>query len=389
MRIALIATSRTSKLYPISLLKIGAYLKDQGHEVELFDRSLPAEGKFDEAWLSTLFTFEIPDVRGYIAEAKKRGMKVKIGGISASLMPESFRGEDIHIGMFPEAEKFLPDYSLLKKSYDYSIAWTSRGCIRKCDFCIVPKIEGKIKDVTNWEDTLNPDPAAIEILFFDNNWTAKPFKAKQRDKEVIQSMVDSGRIKKIDFNQGIDARLINEKTADIIEGMPFKFIRFAYDDISSTDEVKAAITLCAERGHREFRLYLLYNFMDLPVEFYQRIKIMQQLREDLTARLGRNIIIETFPMRYAPILSEGRGRQFTGRYWTTQQKKNIMSIMGGNYIHGMINTVNMEEFKYDWGQDEARFLKLISYPKLRDYIQRRKGNKRLQRVKKQPVNQER
>jgi len=381
MRIALIATSKTTKLYPIALLKLGAYLKDQGHECKVFNKGLPEAGEYDEAWLSTLFTFEIPDVRGYIVEAKKRGMKVKLGGIASSLMPKSFPGEDIHIGLYDEAEKYYPDYSLLDGVHDYSIAWTSRGCIRKCPFCIVPKIEGMIYDIPDWEKTLNPNPEAKRLLFFDNNWTAKSMATKKRDKEKILKLVDEGRITKIDFNQGIDARLMNEKTADIMEGMPFELVRFAFDDISSAESVKKAITLCAERGHRVFRSYMLYNFEDKPVDFYRRIVIMRELADKIKKNTGLKITNEVFPMRYAPILTENKGRGYIGKYWTDIQKKNIMKIMGCTSPAGMINTTTMQELLYDWGDSEEKFLKMLSYPNINEYASRRAANKRLERFK--------
>lgn len=64
MRIALIDGTKKHTYYPVGLLRIGAYLKDIGHEVELFYKDLPSQNNtFDEYWISAIFTFEIAHVK--------------------------------------------------------------------------------------------------------------------------------------------------------------------------------------------------------------------------------------------------------------------------------------------------------------------------------------
>jgi len=55
---------------------------------------------------------------------------------------------------------------------DSGIGFISRGCIRSCSFCDVPKKEGALHRVANIADLLNP--ASKNLILLDNNLTANP-----------------------------------------------------------------------------------------------------------------------------------------------------------------------------------------------------------------------
>ena len=106
MRIALIDGTKKHTYYPVGLLRIGAYLKDIGHEVKLFYKDLPSQNDtFDEYWISAIFTFEIAHVKKLIRYFSQKG-KVRVGGISPTIMPEAFKNEpcELSIGRMTEAE---------------------------------------------------------------------------------------------------------------------------------------------------------------------------------------------------------------------------------------------------------------------------------------------
>lgn len=381
MRIGLIQTSRTTKIYSVALLKIGTYLKLQGHTCKMYDKRLPKVGECEEVWLTTVFTFEIPEVLGYIKEAHKRGFKVRVGGVAASLMPQYFNPEELHIGLINDAGQCKPDYSLLGNDVDYSIAWTSRGCIRKCSFCVVPKIEGNLKNVPHWEDTLNYK--ANRILFFDNNWTAKGYMSKKQDVTIIKELIKEKQIKEIDFNQGFDTRLMTPKIADLLIDIPLRPVRFAYDDIETSEEIHNGITLMAERGHRDFRLYMLYNYQDTPDDFYNRMVDMQELADKL------KVAIALFPMRYRPILTIDKNVNYTGKHWTLQQRKGIVTMLSRGTNTGFISSSSIEHLRSIWGEDVNKFKKTLTYPDLERLMKMRRANLRItRRARKQPVKQE-
>ena len=115
MKIALVDANPKSKLYNVGLLKIGAWRKSLGDKCKLFVNKLPRSGEFDEIWISTIFTFNIPH---HIKLAKKAQFlcnRVLVGGIACSLLPEHFNGIEIHKGLLTQVELYSPDYSLLNK----------------------------------------------------------------------------------------------------------------------------------------------------------------------------------------------------------------------------------------------------------------------------------
>ena len=99
----------------------------------------------------------------------------------------------------------------------------------------------------------------------------------------------------VDFNQGMDARLLTEEKMKILSALPIKPFRIAYDNIKYTDIYTKAIKLAARYGVEEFSNYLCIISMINPLNFYNRLKI----NIDLAAELS--VHIYSFPMKYEPI----------------------------------------------------------------------------------------
>jgi len=439
MRIALVDGSPKVTLYPLPLLKLGAWRKSMGDDCELFSCQLPAAGDFDEIWITTRFTYDIPFAVGMVREAKKRAKRVWVGGISATLLPEHFEreGVEVHGGLLPEAEEFAPDYSLLDEIPKYSISHTSRGCVRRCKFCMVHRLEPEFYHRPDWERDLYP--TAKKLLFYDNNWTAKKRADQEEDVAKLQQLVKNGQITTIDFNQGMDASLMTEDLADLMQGLPIKPIRFAFDGMYQDGHYQRAVEMMAARGFRSFMTYVLYNFRDTPQDFYYRLRESVRLTEELSAER------DSFPMRYQPILEADQGREFVGKHWTGKKKKGFMSILSSQSMSGQISAhgavvvksfpmryqpildvdsrrdyvgehwtdegkrnfrvmlsshsgsqaggglvcalgggegmTPMQEFEYWFGKDADEFDRLLSYPKVRELMRRKKGALRMLRAR--------
>lgn len=207
-------------------------------------------------------------------------------------MPEHARLSGVHPnrilkGVFCEAEDLLPDYSLVpewNKKSGASIVFSSRGCIRTCPFCAVPALEGKI---SSSKPTIKHLvwPGHKRIIFFDNNFFAGPYWEKILDDvEELQLRVD--------FNQGIDARLISRRIAKRISRLSLdKVIRISYDYHGMGPHVKKAIELLKSEGisGKSILVYALYNFTDDPQNFYDRMKDI----------LSWGAVC--YPMRYEPL----------------------------------------------------------------------------------------
>jgi len=100
-------------------------------------------------------------------------------------------GWDYKIKLPDEIDKIIPKIN---------IGFTTRGCIRKCTFCFVPKMEGQIRAVAKVHDIW--DGLSKELLLLDNNIIALP-------KHFVETCgaIRDAKIR-VDFNQGLDLRLL-------------------------------------------------------------------------------------------------------------------------------------------------------------------------------------
>jgi hypothetical protein len=198
-----------------------------------------------------------------------------LGGLYATLMPEhaalsGIRPDHIFKGVFHAAEDLLPDYSLVpewNREVGGSIVFSSRGCIRSCPYCAVPRMEGSLNSVKFSIKHLIW-PGHRKVIFFDNNFLASPGWKKVLD-EVEELDL------RVDFNQGLDARLITEEVAKRISNLKIdRLVRISYDYIQMRPYVKKAIELLKSHGikGRNILVYALYNFTDDPQDLFIRIK---------------------------------------------------------------------------------------------------------------------
>jgi hypothetical protein len=282
---------------PLGLLKLSTYQKKLGNTTELvWGTSQQIEIEPDIIYVTSLFTWAWEPVWEAIRyySMKFPSAELWLGGLYASLMPEhaalsGVKPEHIFRGIHPQAEFELPDYDLVpewNEKESASIVFASRGCIRSCVFCGVPKIEGKLcLERNSIKEQIWPQHK--RLIFFDNNLLA----SKNRDKVFCQ-IKETGLA--VDFNQGLDARLINDKLAkDIAELKIDRFVRIAYDTAEVGPSVKKAIELLKANGidGRNILVYLLYNFVDTPQDFFERLKTVLTL-----GAVG-------YPMRFQPVYS--------------------------------------------------------------------------------------
>ena len=109
-----------------------------------------------------------------IKNGKNRYKKaeIKVGGICASLLSKQIiekTGITPHMGIWKEVDDLKLDYNLFP-DINYSISYTTRGCVRKCGFCMVPKLEPDYEELKDWERMINPEKELIS--FWDNNFLA-------------------------------------------------------------------------------------------------------------------------------------------------------------------------------------------------------------------------
>lgn len=232
-----------SKLPNLALHKIAMWHKGQGDDVlwgspiELYNT--------DKAYASCIFDWN----RGKVDNLLGIFPQLNIGGT----------GWDLVTNLPLEIEAMKP-----KLNYGF----TTRGCIRKCKFCVVPQKEGYIKVVGDLLDIW--DGKAKKVVVMDNNILALP----EQFEKVCQQAIDNHI--KLDFNQGLDHRLITPTIAKTMAKVSHAEYHLAYDHPSYEPTVERAINLLREVGINRCTWYVLVGFDTTPEEDLARLNYLRE-----------------------------------------------------------------------------------------------------------------
>lgn len=231
------------KITNLALMKISTYYKAHGEQVEF----VKPEKKYDKVYCSVLYSWN----KEKAARLRHVYQNIEFGGT----------GWDMHIKLPTEIEACRPDYDLytvddilprirggiatkkskIKKAeqiINAGIGFTSRGCIRKCGFCVVPKKEGMLHHVAEISDLLNPRSNVLILL--DNNITADPDCI-----DKLHEIRDRGLV--VDITQGIDVRLMTPEIAKALSEIKLlRSLHYAWDLMEFESQVIRGIKILAQ-----------------------------------------------------------------------------------------------------------------------------------------------
>lgn len=273
MRIALIDVDNYEKLdkcFPnLVLMKISAWHKQKGDTVEWYDPLLG--GYYDKCYMSKVFSFT-PDYPYFVnaGEIEQGGSGYCISLVDGKEVYDKERDKNLAY----EIEHIYPDYSLYGIT-DTAYGYMSRGCPRKCDFCIIKDKPSdgacarKIADLNEWWC------GQKYISLYDPNTLACP-----EWKQILQQLIDSKAY--VDFNQGVDIRLMTDEKAEMLSRIKIKSIHFAFDRFQDWDIVAPKLKIYAERvGYKYCRskvqVYVLCNFDTTMEQNLKRIYYIRSL----------------------------------------------------------------------------------------------------------------
>ncbi len=434
--------------------------------------------RFDRVCVTTLFTFYWQITIDTINFAKRLCKPVEtslstevslrpvmVGGIMSTMLPKEveeateitpYRGLLDRTGLVDADSKEiideLPlDYSILEEiDYVYPannayFAYMTRGCVNKCRFCAVPRLEPNYRDYIGLrkqiEETDRRFGAQKDLLLLDNNVLASkryneiideikacgfakgdkvkpppPYlvaiqnlkdnynnrayirktiklydelanKLSESEKAVFETRRKEARLlhpytatrdaildfdsfarplfeqmnrtrpraRIVDFNQGIDSRLVNDENMKKLAEVDIQPLRIAFDHWNLRNVYERAVRTAVRNGITKLSNYLLYNFEDKPEELYLRLRMNVDLSEEL------NVSIYSFPMKYHPLNDPAffMNRNFIGRHWNRKFIRAIQAIL--NSTKGKVGR-GVEFFEGAFGKDLDNFHRLLWTP---------------------------
>jgi len=240
MRIGLIQLDGTMK--NIALEKIKMYYSQQKIPVSYIT---PIEARFyDRVFCSSIFTHTD---KSYI------NPDWSCGGT----------GFEIYSKLPPPIERMKPKIN---------IGFTTRGCIRKCPFCVVPEKEGKIKVTGDILDIW--DGKSKDVVLLDNNILAIPSHF-----EFIYHQLKQYKIR-VDFNQGLDIRLLTDKICCMLKFLSHKEYHFAFDQMKDEKKVRQGIKLLKKHGINRSIFYILVKYNTTFEEDLYRAELLKSLNQN-------------------------------------------------------------------------------------------------------------
>jgi len=263
----------------------------------------------ETAFVSVPFTWELPKAYQRCIMLAAEGYHVRAGGPAVSLMPD-YLADVAEIGGEVDA---LPHHNP-------NATFTSRGCIRKCQFCAVPRIEGKLRELDDW---------AVRPIVCDNNIIAC---SRAHFDDVIDKLKP---LRNVDFNQGLDTRLLTEYHAERLAELHLPIVRIAWDTISYERFVMRAIDRLTNAGisPRRVRAYVLIACEDTPEDALYRLETLRQRG------------INSFLMRYQPLDTLKRDA-YIGPHWDATTLISFKRYWGRPHISP--KWIHFNDFDENW-----------------------------------------
>lgn len=232
----------------LALEKLRIYHQQKGDYVENYWE--PGDHTYDTVYCSSIFDF---------TPKPKTDQRWICGGT----------GFDLTTKLPPEIEEVKPKLNF---------GFTTRGCIRNCKFCVVPQKEGWIHSVGDiydlWDGERKNSRNGGEVKLLDNNILAMPDHFYKICDQLKQEKI------KVDFNQGLDIRLLTNEMAKTLKTLRHKEYKFAFDHLEMELLIKKKVDMLQANGINRSKFYVLVGYDTTFKQDMQRIKLLRDLGQN-------------------------------------------------------------------------------------------------------------
>lgn len=323
MRIAVINSS--SEVYNLAVHKIAHYHERLGDQVTIVEGGslfIPGVWDADKVYFSCIFTWNLPDMVGLVNTMKNHVPDIEIGGPAATAMPEYIienTGIVPHTGLDIRFEFVSAD--------DYKMIFTSRGCPRACEFCLVQKVEGR--KMIEYSDF--PIPVGDNPWIGDNNILSTSW---EHQLLVADKLRD---VRNLDINSGFDDRIFAhnpEKYWDLYSKLHLERWRFAYDSPDQREVIKSCVDFLHSKGVR-YSAISVFCLVGWPGTTFEEAREKLQYLVDIGC--------SPYPMRYRPL--DALRRDYVPPGWNNSHELDLLFHYYA--VPWYWKTVKWEDFRED------------------------------------------
>lgn len=251
----------------IPLMKISAWHKQNGDSVEWYEPLF--SGHLDKVYMSKVFSFSQDYLYPIYADEIIKGGSGYCIGIDED--GKEFYDNTKDRLLPPEIEHIYPDYSIYpEQTKDTAFGVLSRGCPRQCSFCHTSKKDGtisrKVADLSEfWNGQKN-------IMLLDQN-----ILACKDWRDLLQQLIDSGA--NVEFNGGLDIRLMTEEKARYVSQIKQKIVHFAWDRYEDKKKILPKFEMFKRISGFDERKLIVYTIVNYDTTVEQDLERIYTLKE--------------------------------------------------------------------------------------------------------------
>ena len=251
------------RLPNLALMKLSAHFKAQGKGV-ILAKGVPRIKTADQVYASCVFS-----------NSSSREKQKKLKDFYGRSLILGGSGVNIDARLPGEIEDTAPDYALYPELKERAMGFITRGCPFHCAFCIVPRKEGAVHQVSTIKEILQGNRSKI-ILLDDN------ILSHENAGDFLEEM--ARRNLQVNFNQTLDIRLLDRELAGLLRRVRCSNTRFtrqnyhfSLNDAKHLDEVREKYEMMRFRPHDNVEFVCMYGYDTCLREDVERFEFLRSL----------------------------------------------------------------------------------------------------------------